>query len=85
MYSLGLTIRSVFTGDFDKLLSQRLKNAKVGLHDLMVALIALFLANLLMSDKKKSKSDSTKLSQYEKLSLKILQKQQVNLIRLLIY
>ena len=41
MYSLGLTIRSVFTGDFDKLDPQRLKNAKVGLHDLMVALIAL--------------------------------------------
>ena len=74
MYSLGLTIRSIFTGDFDKLDPQRLKNAKVGLHDLMVALIALFLANLLMSDKKKSKSDSTKLSQYEKLSLKIFQK-----------
>ena len=74
MYSLGLTIRSVFTGDFDKLDPQRLKNAKVGLHDLMVALIALLLASLLMSDKKKPKSDPTKLSQYEKLSLKIFQK-----------
>ena len=74
MYSLGLTIRAVFTGDLDKVDPQRLKNAKVGLHDLLVALFSIFLSGILMNDKKKSKTDPTKLTQYEKIALKIFAK-----------
>lgn len=74
MYSLALTFRSVVTGDFNKVEPQRLKQAKLALHDLLVALMSLMISSFLMSDKKKSKNDPEKLDQYSKLGIKILQR-----------
>jgi hypothetical protein len=39
MYSLGLTIRALATGDLKNTDPQRLANAKVALHDLLIAMM----------------------------------------------
>lgn len=72
MYSLTLTARALFKGELDTVDPQRLKQAKIGLHDILVALLAAFLGSMLMQDAKKSKHDDTKLSQYPRLGSKIL-------------
>lgn len=78
MYSLGLVTRSLIKGEsLDGLDPQRLNNAKLMLHDLLVAMIAILLGIALFSkdtgvDGIKEKSNWDEMGQYEKVAARII-------------
>lgn len=78
MYSLGLVTRSLVKGEsLDGLDPQRLNNAKLMLHDLLVAMIAILLGIALFSkdtgvDGIKEKSNWDEMGQYEKVAARII-------------
>lgn len=74
MYSLSSTARAVIKGDLDNVHPEHLANAKIAIHDLLVAMLAILLGYFLMKDYNKSDKDKTKMSQYEQLITKTVKK-----------
>lgn len=71
MYSLGLTIRALATGNLKNTDPQRLANAKIALHDLLIAMIMMWLGHILMSNGEDGTKPMKEMSQYEQLAIKI--------------
>lgn len=65
-------MRDLFKGDLNEVSPIRLAQAKLALHDLLMALLGILLGYLLMADKEKPKTEQ--LAQYEGLALKTLDK-----------
>jgi hypothetical protein len=49
MYSLGMTARAIVKGEIDETPEYRINNAKLMLHDIIVAMISIFLGLALFS------------------------------------
>lgn len=58
MYSLAKTFHDLKNGELDKANPQRIKQAKMALHDLLASFIFMWLGSLLMGDKKEFKEKS---------------------------
>lgn len=80
MYSLGLTVRALLHPDesIHDLSDTTINNAKLMIHDLLVAMMAILLGILLFNEKTNAAGTTTTnwkdLGQYEKLAAKILQR-----------
>lgn len=71
MYSLGLTIRALATGNLSSTDPQRIANAKVGLHDLLVSMLMMWIGYLIMSAGEDGTKPFKEMDQYEQLATKI--------------
>jgi hypothetical protein len=74
MYSLGYVARDLFSGHLDETDPQRMQQAKLMVHDLLLMFSSIALGSLLYQDLKKSKTDATKYDQYERLAMKVMYK-----------
>ena len=81
MTSLGLTVRQVFSGkSFDELDPQRLNNAKLMLHDIIVAMMSILLGLLLfgkikginVAPKGSGPTKWSEMGQFERIGAKIM-------------
>ena len=75
MYSLGMTARALFRGELDETPEYRINNAKLMVHDLIVAMIAILLGLALFakdSDVEGDKSTWDEMGQYERIMARIL-------------
>lgn len=75
MYSLGMTARALFKGEIDETPEYRINNAKLMLHDLIVAMISIFLGLALFSkdeDVEGSKTAWDEMGQYQRVMTRIL-------------
>lgn len=71
MYSLNQVARDLFTGHLDETDPQRIQQAKLMVHDLILMFSSLALGSILFQDLKKSKTDAEKFGQYERLATKV--------------
>lgn len=74
MYSLGYVTRDLFSGKIDQTDPQRMQQAKLMLHDLLLMFTSIILGSIMYQDLKKSKTDATKYDQYQRLAMKIMYK-----------